>query len=193
MHGIVSGVHVSNLPGLIGLFGLWIILFEGTHLLLSLSRNEPLIGWAVGPLGFTPLYLREPSTFYILLNVFLPALVSGLVLYIGLFTSIAPISLPHDILLEIIVIAAGILLPSPGGGRHPPARPPHPLWGGGPYPAQHPEPALKLGHHPFHALWLLLPARTIWLQPRRSAALALISHYIWNGGYYGKRTCCRNT
>src|SRR5579885_2708683 len=60
MHGIVSGVHVSNLPDLIGLFGLWIILFEGTHLLLSLSRNEPLIGWAVGPLGFTPLYLRYP-------------------------------------------------------------------------------------------------------------------------------------
>ncbi len=129
MHGIVSGVHVSNLPGLIGLFGLWIILFEGTHLLLSLSRNEPLIGWAVGPLGFTPLYLREPSTFYILLNVFLPALVSGLVLYIGLFTSIAPISLPHDVLLEIVVVGAGILITSTGDAVNALRDLRYPLWG----------------------------------------------------------------
>lgn len=129
MHDILSSVHVSNLLGLIGLFGLWVILFEGTHLLLSLLRNEPLIGWAVGPLGFTPLYLREQSTLYILLNVLLPALVSGLVLYIGLFTSIAPISLPHDILLEIIVIAAGILITSTGDAINALRDLRYPLWG----------------------------------------------------------------
>ncbi|HLI09771.1 MAG TPA: hypothetical protein VKV40_24640 [Ktedonobacteraceae bacterium] len=129
MHDTQSSIHVINFLGLIGLFGLWIILFEGTHLLLSLLRNEPLIGWAVGPFGFTPLYLREPSTFFILLNVFLPALVSGLVLYIGLFTSIAPITLPHDILLEIIVIAAGILITSTGDGINALRDLRYPLWG----------------------------------------------------------------
>ena len=129
MHDILSSVHVSNLLGLIGLFGLWLLLFEGTHLLLSLLRNEPLIGWAVGPLGFTPLYLREQSPLYILLNVFLPALVSGLVLYIGLFTSIAPVALPHDVLLEIMVIAAGILITSTGDAINALRDLRYPLWG----------------------------------------------------------------
>lgn len=129
MHGLLSSVHVSNLPGLLGLLGLWIILFEGTHLLLSLLRHEPLIGWAVGPFGFTPLYLREPSTLYILLNVFLPALVSGFVLYIGLFTSIAPISLPHDLFLEVVIIAAGILITSTGDAMNTLRDLRYPLWG----------------------------------------------------------------
>lgn len=112
MHNIMSGIHVINPFGLVALLALWIVLFEGSHLLLSLLRNEPLIGWAVSPLGFTPLYVREPSIFYILLNVLFPALTSGFVLYIGLFTSITPISIPHEPFSGIFIILLGILITS---------------------------------------------------------------------------------
>ena len=129
MHDIMSGIHVINPFGLVGFLVLWIVLFEGSHLLLSLLRNEPLIGWAVSPLGFTPLYLREPSIFYILLNVLFPALVSGLVLYISLFTSITPISIPHEPITGILVIALGILITSTGSLINALRDLLYPLWG----------------------------------------------------------------
>ena len=129
MHDIVSGIHVTNPFGLIGLLVLWIVLFKGTHLLLSLFRNEPLVGWAVSPLGFTPLYLREPSIFYILLNVLFPALISGFMLYITLFTSITPISIPHEPYSGILVIAIGILITSTGDVINALRDLLYPLWG----------------------------------------------------------------
>jgi hypothetical protein len=129
MHDIVTGIHVTNAFRLVGLLLLWIALFEGSHLLLSLLRNEPLIGWAVSPLGFTPLYLREPSIFYILLNVFFPALVSGFVLYINLFTSITPISIPDEPFTGVLVIALGILITSTGDFINALRDLVYPLWG----------------------------------------------------------------
>lgn len=107
-----SSIHINNFLGLIGLLVLWIVLFEGTHVLITLLRNGPLIGWAVGPLGITIMFLHEPSTLSIWLNVLFPALVSGGILYIGLFTSLAPIVLPHSSLIKVGVIASGILISS---------------------------------------------------------------------------------
>ena len=112
MHGTLSGIHVTNPFGLVGFLVLWIVLFEGSHLLLSLVRKEPLIGWAVSPLGFTPLYLREPSILYILLSVFFPALISGIVLFIGLFTSLTPVKLAHQPISGILIMLLGVVVTS---------------------------------------------------------------------------------
>jgi len=81
-------------------------------MLVMLLRQGPLIGWAVSPWGVTIMYLYEPSVVHIWLNVLFPALVSGVVLYIGLFTSLAPIVLPHQPLFEIGMITIGVLLSS---------------------------------------------------------------------------------
>jgi hypothetical protein len=108
----IALIHITNLLGLAGLLIIWIILFEGAHVLVTLLRHGPLIGWAVSPWGVTVMFLHEPSTLYIWLNVLFPALVSGIVLYVGLFTSLAPITIPHQPLIEIAVITVGILLTS---------------------------------------------------------------------------------
>src|SRR5947209_13299914 len=92
---ILANVHISNLPGLLLFFILWLVLFVCAHLLVMFLRHGPVIGWAVSPWGITVMYLYEPSTLHIWLNVLFPALVSAISLYIGLFTSLAPVNLPH--------------------------------------------------------------------------------------------------
>src|SRR5947199_3873511 len=109
---ISTSIHISNPFGLAGFVVLWIILFECAHVLVTLLRNGPLIGWAVSPLGVTVMFLYEPSTLYIWLNVLFPALVSGSIIYIGFFTTLAPIAFPRHPLIELIVIAVGVLLSS---------------------------------------------------------------------------------
>ncbi|HLX41033.1 MAG TPA: hypothetical protein VKR42_10905 [Ktedonobacteraceae bacterium] len=108
----VTSTHPTNLLGLVGFLVVWIVLFECAHLLIMLLRNGPLIAWAISPLGVTVMFLREPSMPYIWLNVFFPALISGSVVYFGLFSSLAPITLPHTFLIEIPVVVIGILLSS---------------------------------------------------------------------------------
>lgn len=108
----MTSIHVTNLLGLLGFLIVWIVLFECAHLLIMLLRNGPLIAWAISPLGVTVMFLQEPSTPYIWLNVFFPALISGCVVYFGLFTSLTPISLPHSLLIEILIVVVGILLSS---------------------------------------------------------------------------------
>lgn len=112
MQGIWTSFHVTNIFGLGVVLIAWLALFVGTHILVTLVRQEPLVGWAVGPLGVTVLFLREPSLWYIWLDVICPALVSGGVLYIGLFSTIAPITLPHYPLFEAVVIACGMCITS---------------------------------------------------------------------------------
>lgn len=112
MQGIVTNVHVINPFGLGVVLIAWLALFLGTHVLVTFARQEPLVGWAVGPLGVTVLFLREPSLWYIWLDVICPALVSGGVLYIGLFSTIAPIALPHHPLFEAFIIACGVCITS---------------------------------------------------------------------------------
>lgn len=96
----------------VGLLLLWYMLFECAHLLVMLLRHGPLIGWGISPFGFTFLSLHEPSTFYIWLNVFFPAFVSGLVLYLGLFSPVALVHLPLSLLLEILIVGFGVLFSS---------------------------------------------------------------------------------
>ena len=129
MPGIQTGLHITNILGLAVLLVLWIVLFKGIHLLVMLVRHEPLIGWAIGPLGITIVFLREPSTFYIWLDVLCPAVVSGSTLYIGLFTSLSPVSLPHYPLFEAFVIACGVLITSTGDVLNALRDLRHPLWG----------------------------------------------------------------
>jgi len=115
--------------GLAGFVVLWIILFECAHVLVTLLRNGPLIGWAVSPLGVTVMYLYEPSTLYIWLNVLFPAFVSSLVLYVGLFTSLAPVAIPHQLLITVLVISLGVLLSSSIDFFNALRDLRHPLWG----------------------------------------------------------------
>jgi hypothetical protein len=109
---VLSGIHVANLLSLVVFLVLWIVLFECAHVLVTALRHGPLIGWAVGPLGVTVMFLQEPSTLYIWLNVLFPALVSGFVLYFGLFTSLSPITIKNHTLIKVVVIAVGVLLTS---------------------------------------------------------------------------------
>lgn len=109
----MESVHITNILGLIAFAVAWLVLFETTHMLLALGRNDRLIGWAIGPLGITTLFLREPSTLFILLNAFIPAIVSACFLYFGLFTAFpSPIAIPHHPLIEIIVVAVGVFITS---------------------------------------------------------------------------------
>jgi len=126
---ISTSIHISNPFGLAGFVVLWIILFECAHVLVTLLRNGPLIGWAVSPLGVTVIYLYEPSTLYIWLNVLFPAFVSSLVLYVGLFTSLAPVAIPHQPLITVLVISLGVLLSSSIDFFNALRDLRHPLWG----------------------------------------------------------------
>ena len=107
-------VHLLNPIGIIVFLVLWIAFSRCAHLLLMLLRHERLLGWAIGPLGITLLTLHEPSLLVIWLNVLIPALVSGIAVYIGLFTTISPLMLPHRPLIEVGCIIVGILLTSTG-------------------------------------------------------------------------------
>ncbi len=126
----MPGIHITNILGLVGFLALWIGLFECSKMLVSLLRNDPLIGWAIGPLGVSTLFLCEPSIPFILFNALFPAAISASVLYLGLFTALpSPIAIPHYPLLEILVIVAGILLTSTGDFLNALRDLRYPLWG----------------------------------------------------------------
>ncbi len=129
MSGITANVHILNAVGLVVLLVLWIVLFKCTHVLMTLLRNDPLIGWAVGPLGVTIMSLHEPSLLYIWLDVLCPALVSGSILYVGLFTSLSPVELSHHPLVQIVVVTCGVLLTSAADIVNAFRDLRHPLWG----------------------------------------------------------------
>lgn len=107
-------VHMLNPVGILVFLVLWIILSRCAHILLFLLRHQRLLGWAIGPLGITLLTLHEPSLFIIWLNVLIPAIVSGITVYVGLFTTISPFMLPHRPLIEAACVIVGILLTSTG-------------------------------------------------------------------------------
>jgi hypothetical protein len=125
-----SSIHVNSIFGLITFLVLWPGLVICTRLLLSSLRNDPLICWAIGPLGITTLYLSELSTPFIVMGALLPAIVSGLVLYFGLFSALpSPLELPHRLLVEIPVIAVGVVLTSAFDLINALRDIRHPLWG----------------------------------------------------------------
>jgi hypothetical protein len=129
MPDIVNGIYITHLWGLCILFVLWIVLFRCAHLLVMLIRREPLIGWAIGPLGVTLMVLHEPSTLHIWLDVLGPALVSGGVLYVGLFTSLSPIAFPQHPFIQVLVVSGGVLITSTGDFINALRDLRHPLWG----------------------------------------------------------------
>jgi len=99
------------------------------HLLVTLLRRSPLIGWAIGPLGVTAMFLHEPSTSFILLNVLFPALVSAGTLYVGLFTLPGPITFPHHSLLAVLIVVCGVLITSTADVLNAVRDLRYPLWG----------------------------------------------------------------
>jgi hypothetical protein len=113
MAGTLASIFVKSIPVLVAYVLLWIILVECARTLVRVLRNDPLVGWAVGPMGISTLYLSEPSPVFILSSALFPAIVSAFVLYIGLFTSLPnPIAVPRNLLVEISVIILGVLLTS---------------------------------------------------------------------------------
>jgi hypothetical protein len=129
MPGLLSHVHIIHPLGLCFLLVLWIVLFKFTHVLVMLVRHEPLIGWAIGPLGLTVMVLHEPSTLHIWLDVLFPALVSAIVLYGGLFTSLSPIILPQEPFVQLLILICGVLITSTGDLVNALRDLSHPLWG----------------------------------------------------------------
>ena len=130
MPGTLASLHVTSIPGLVGFILLWFVLVECARMLVRVLRNEPLIGWAVGPLGVSTLYLSEPSPLFILFSVLFPAGVSAFVLYVGLFTSLpSPAVLPHTPLVEILVVVGGVILTSTGDFVDALRDLRYPLWG----------------------------------------------------------------
>jgi hypothetical protein len=112
MPGFSHGVHINSPLGLVVFLVLWIVLCECAHILVALGRREPLIGWAISPFGVTLMVLREPSLLYIWLDVFCPAVVSGGVLYIGLYTPLSPLTLPDFWLVRLSLLVIGVVVTS---------------------------------------------------------------------------------
>lgn len=104
-------MHITNLFGLVGFVVLWLGLVEGARILVNALRNDPLLGWAVGPLGVSALFLSEPSVRFLLISLIFPAFVSSGTLYLGLFSSLpSPLVLPHNLLFTIFTLVVGILI-----------------------------------------------------------------------------------
>jgi hypothetical protein len=130
MPGTLASIFVNSIAGLIAFVLLWIILVECARMLVRVLRNDPLVGWAVGPMGISTLYLSEPSPVFILFNALFPAVVSAFVLYLGLFTALPrPLALPRNLLVEILVIILGVLLTSTGDFLDAMRDLRYPLWG----------------------------------------------------------------
>jgi hypothetical protein len=130
MPGIIASIYITSIPELVTYVLLWIVLVECARILVKVPRNDPLVGWAVGPLGVSTLYLSEPSPVFILINALFPAVVSAFVLYVGLFTALpSPLALPSNPLVEILVITVGVLLTSTGDFLDAMRDLRYPLWG----------------------------------------------------------------
>ena len=130
MPGTIASLYVTSIPGLVTYLLIWIVLVECARILVRAYRNDPLVGWAVGPLGVSTLYLSEPSPVFILFNALFPAVVSAFVLYLGLFTALpSPLALPSNPLVKILVIAVGVLLTSTGDFLDAMRDLRYPLWG----------------------------------------------------------------
>jgi hypothetical protein len=125
-----SQVSITNFLGFMGFLVLWLGLVEGSKLLLKSLRKEPLLGWAISPLGVTTLFLYEPSLRFILASALVPALVSGGVLYIGLFSGLpGPVMLSHSPLMIFLTLLLGILLTCFGDWVNALRDLRYPLWG----------------------------------------------------------------
>ncbi|GHO45407.1 hypothetical protein [Ktedonospora formicarum] len=122
-------LHVVNPLGAFLLFVLWIVLFRCSHLLVMLMRREPIIGWAIGPLGISFMMSHEPSVLFTWLNAIVPAIVSGGILYVGFFSPLSPFIVPHHPLFQVLAVVCGILVSSTGDLVTALRDSVYPLWG----------------------------------------------------------------
>jgi hypothetical protein len=130
MPGTIASIYVTSIPGLVTYVLLWLVLVECARILVRVFKNDPLVGWAVGPLGISTLYLSEPSPMFILFNALFPAIVSAFVLYMELFTALpSPLALPNNTLVKILVIAIGVMITSTGDFLNALRDLRYPLWG----------------------------------------------------------------
>ncbi len=113
MPGVLASISVTSVPLLVAYVFIWIVLVACARILVRLKRNDPLVGWAVGPLGVSTLYVTEPSPLFILFRALFPAVVSAIVLYLELFSIFpSPLALPNNLLVKILVIVIGVLISS---------------------------------------------------------------------------------
>ena len=113
MPGTLASISVKSIPLLVAYVFIWIVPVSCARILVRVYRDDPLVGWAVGPLGVSTLYVSEPSPIFILFSALFPALVSAVVLYFELFSILpSPLALPNNLLVEILVIVMGVLITS---------------------------------------------------------------------------------
>src|SRR5215471_8298379 len=113
MPGTLASITVKSVPLLVAYVFIWIFLVACARVLVRVYRHDPLVGWAVGPLGVSTLYVSEPSPIFILFNALFPAVVSAVVLYFEFFSILpSPLVLPKNLLFEILFITIGVLITS---------------------------------------------------------------------------------
>jgi hypothetical protein len=109
MLDLMANIHVHNVLGVCLLLLIWLILCEAARIAIKFVCREPLIGWAVGPLGVTAVFLHKPSWLCACLDVLGPTLVSGSVLLVGLSASFSPVDLPVDSPVLPTIVVGGAL------------------------------------------------------------------------------------
>jgi hypothetical protein len=109
MQNVIASIHLYSVLGFFLLVILWLVTCECAHIGVRLLRREPLIGWAVGPLGVTVMFLHEPSLVYVCLDLLFPAIISGSFLYIVFYTDISPVIFPQDSPLPIVIICCTVV------------------------------------------------------------------------------------
>jgi hypothetical protein len=112
MPNMIANVHIYTVLEFLLLVILWLVTCECAHVGVRLLRREPLIGWAVGPLGVTVMFLHEPSLLYVCLDVLCPAIVSGSFLYIGLYTGISPVIFTQDSPVPVVIVCSAVVIMS---------------------------------------------------------------------------------
>jgi len=110
MPKVIASIHIYTVLEFFLLVILWLVLSECAHVGVRLLRREPLIGWAVGPLGVTVMFVHEPSLLYICLDVLCPAIISGSFLYIGLSTDISLVVFPHNSPIPVLIVCCAIVI-----------------------------------------------------------------------------------
>jgi hypothetical protein len=108
MPNVIASIHIYTVLEFFLLVVLWLVTCECAHVGVRFLRREPLIGWAVGPLGVTVMFLYEPSLFYVCLDVLCPVIVSGSFLYIALYTGIGAAVFLQDSPLPVLIVCCAI-------------------------------------------------------------------------------------
>lgn len=112
MRNVLANIHLYTVLEFLLLVSLWVVLCECAHVGVRLLRREPLIGWAVGPLGVTVMFLHEPSLLYVCLDVLCPAIVSGSFLYIALYTGISSVIFPQGSPVPVLIVCCSVVIVS---------------------------------------------------------------------------------